>query len=244
MRQRENAERANGYGSIAIAGAQDASTPSVSRAAFLSHTGRCRTMRNGSIAVAGAKVASTPSVSRAVFLSHWHTSRCSVVFSLACGGGRGRGGARSAARRGVRRVSAWAKALGREVRSPASWRCVPRRVSASAKARRLAALSTRCSAKFSSARGGGRGRGGAARRGARRVSASAKALGREVFSPTSWRCVPRRVSASAKAEAWSSVNFGRPGALLGSSVAFGSGCGKALPGMPRKAPLCSYGTDT
>jgi len=28
------------------------------------------------------------------------------------------------------------------------------------------------------------------------------------------------------------------GAQLGSSVAFGSGCGQALPGMPRKVPLC------
>jgi len=28
------------------------------------------------------------------------------------------------------------------------------------------------------------------------------------------------------------------GAQLGSSVAFGSGCGQALPGVPRKAPLC------
>ena len=28
------------------------------------------------------------------------------------------------------------------------------------------------------------------------------------------------------------------GAQLGSSVAFGSGCGKALPGVPRKALLC------
>ena len=28
------------------------------------------------------------------------------------------------------------------------------------------------------------------------------------------------------------------GAQLGSSVAFGSGCGQALPGMPSKAPLC------
>ena len=65
--------------------------------------------RNGSIAVAGAQVSSTPSVSRVVFLSH--TSRC---------GGRGRGGARSAARRGIRRVSEWAKALGFEVISPAS----------------------------------------------------------------------------------------------------------------------------
>ena len=64
---------------------------------------------NGSIAVAGAQVSSTPSVSRVVLLSH--TSRC---------GGRGRGGARSAARRGVRRVSEWAKALGFEVISPAS----------------------------------------------------------------------------------------------------------------------------
>ena len=27
------------------------------------------------------------------------------------------------------------------------------------------------------------------------------------------------------------------GAQLGSSVAFGSGCGQALPGVPRKAPL-------
>ena len=86
---------------------------------------------NGSIAVAGAQVSSTPSVSRVVFLSH--TSRC---------GGRGRGGARSAVRRGVRRVSEWAKALGREVCSPASWRCVPRRVSAWARALRPEALST------------------------------------------------------------------------------------------------------
>ena len=72
------------------------------------YTSRCRTIRNGSIAVAGTQVGSTPSVSREVFLSH--TSRCSVQFSSARGGGRGRGGARSASRRGVRRVSAWAKA--------------------------------------------------------------------------------------------------------------------------------------
>ena len=64
---------------------------------------------NGSIAVAGAQVSSIQSASRVVFLSH--TSRC---------GGRGRGGARSAVRRGVRRVSEWAKALGFEVISPAS----------------------------------------------------------------------------------------------------------------------------
>ena len=30
------------------------------------------------------------------------------------------------------------------------------------------------------------------------------------------------------------------GAQLGSSVAFGSGCGQTLPGVPRKAPLCLY----
>jgi len=30
------------------------------------------------------------------------------------------------------------------------------------------------------------------------------------------------------------------GAQLGSSVAFGSGCGQTLPGVPRRAPLCSY----
>ena len=63
-------------GSTAVAGAQVASTPSVLRAVFLSHTSRCRTMRNGSIAVAGAQVASIPSVSRTVSLSHtkqvWH----------------------------------------------------------------------------------------------------------------------------------------------------------------------------
>ena len=30
------------------------------------------------------------------------------------------------------------------------------------------------------------------------------------------------------------------GAQLGSSVAFGSGCGQTLPGVPRKAPLCLW----
>ena len=34
-----------------------------------------------------------------------------------------------------------------------------------------------------------------------------------------------RVGVGVGAEACSSINFGRPGALLGSSVAFGSGCG-------------------
>ena len=32
------------------------------------------------------------------------------------------------------------------------------------------------------------------------------------------------------------------GAQLGSSVAFGSGCGQTLPGVPRKAPLCLFPT--
>ena len=106
----------------------------------------------------GRPFASTPSVSCAVLLSH--TSRYSLKFSWAREGGREGGGVRSAVRSGVRRVSEWAKALGREVCSPASWRCVPRRVSVWAKARRPGALS----------------------------------------------------------------NFGRPGALLGTSVAFGPGC--------------------
>ena len=30
------------------------------------------------------------------------------------------------------------------------------------------------------------------------------------------------------------------GAQLGSSVAFGSGCGQALPGVPHQAPLCLF----
>ena len=38
-------------------------------------------------------------------------------------------------------------------------------------------------------------------------------------------CSSARVGVGEGAEACSSVNFGRPGALLGSSVAFGSGCG-------------------
>ena len=47
MRQSDNAERASGSGCIAVAGAQVASTPSVPREVFLSHTSRCRTMRKG-----------------------------------------------------------------------------------------------------------------------------------------------------------------------------------------------------
>jgi len=84
----------------------------------------------------------------------------------------------------------------------------------------------------------------AARRGAQRVSAWAKSLGREVCSPASWRCVPRRVSAGLKAQ-WPGA-LSTPGGLgrykaAQCSVAFGSGCGgQALPGIPRKAPLCPF----
>ena len=53
-------------------------------------------------------------------------------------------------------------------------------------------------------------------------------------------CSSARVGVGEGAGACSSINFGRPGALLGSSVAFGSGCGLALPGVPRKAPLSSH----
>ena len=49
-----------------------------------------------------------------------------------------------------------------------------------------------------------------------------------------------RVGVGEDAEACSSINSGRRGALLGSSVAFGSGCGKALPGVPRKALPCFF----
>ena len=50
--------------------------------------------------------------------------------------------------------------------------------------------------------------------------------GLRVHNTASWRL------------ACGSINFGRPGALLGSSVAFGSGCGQALPEVPLTAPLC------
>ena len=38
-------------------------------------------------------------------------------------------------------------------------------------------------------------------------------------------CSSARVGVGEGAEACSSTNYGRPGAVLGSSVAFGSGCG-------------------
>jgi len=97
------------------------------------------------------------------------SARRRAEFSSARAGGRGRGGARSAARRGVRRVGVGEGAAacrsttrrrgdvflgacrrGRrlcglsslQVHSPASWRCLPRRVSAWAKAWWPLALST------------------------------------------------------------------------------------------------------
>jgi len=51
-------------------------------------------------------------------------------------------------------------------------------------------------------------------------------------APSSPRHHRRRRLCAARAEM---------GAQLGSSVAFGSGCGQALPGVPRKAPLCPLG---
>ena len=85
---------------------------------------------------------------------------------------------------------------GLQVRNLASWRCVPRCVTAWAKAR-------------------------------------------WPESPAGPQpCLPRRVSAWAKA--WWPVALSTSGGLglLGSSVAFGSSYGEALPGVPRKAPLC------
>ena len=68
---------------------------------------------------------------------------------------------------------------------------------------------SRCSVKFSSARGGvGEGAG------ARGLQSGAVAM-----------CSSARVGGGEGAGACSFTNFGRPGALLGSSVAFGSGCG-------------------
>ena len=112
-----------------------------------------RASGNGSIADAGTQVASAPGVPRAVFLSH--NSRCSLEFSLARGGGRGR-----EARRGLQ---------------PGDVRSSLRR----------AAAGEGAEAMFSSA----------------------------------------RVGEGEGAGACSSINFGWPGALLGGSVAFGSGCG-------------------
>ena len=92
-----------------------------------------------------------------------------------------------------------------------------------AKARSAARFAARRRAKFSLARVGGRGR--KARRGLQpgdvRSSIRRAAAG-EGAEPM---CSSARVGVGEGAEACSSINFGRPGALLGSSVAFGSGCG-------------------
>ena len=48
-------------------------------------------------------------------------------------------------------------------------------------------------------------------------------------------CSSARVGVSEGLVACGSINFGRPGALLGSSVAFGSGCGEAFPGVDNYA---------
>jgi len=68
------------------------------------------------------------------------------------------------------------------------------------------------------------------------------ALGPGRRVPSSRRHHRRRRLCAARAEMGaqlgSSVAFAVLGAQLGSLVAFGSGCGQALPGVPRKAPLC------
>ena len=59
--------------------------------------------------------------------------------------------------------------------------------------------------------------------------------------PSSRRHRRRRLCAARTemaAQLGSSVAFAVLWAQLGSSEAFGSGCGQALPGVPRKAPLC------
>ena len=81
----------------------------------------------------------------------------------------------------------------------------------------------------SSARGGGRGRGGtrsAARRGdSARVGVGEVAGARGLQSGVVAMCSSARVGVGEGAEACSFIDFGRPKALLGSLVAFGSGCG-------------------
>ena len=84
-------------------------------------------------------------------------------------------------------------------------------------------------AKFSSARGGGRGREGAKRGKVRSPAmcevlfgALRRAAAGEGAEPM---CSSARVGVGEGAEACSSINSGRPGAPLGSSVALGSGCG-------------------
>jgi len=53
---------------------------------------------------------------------------------------------------------------------------------------------------------------------------------------------PRHATTTAAAVFVQLAALAEMGAQLGSSVAFGSGCGQqALPGVPSKAPLCSLG---
>jgi len=82
-------------------------------------------------------------------------------FSSAHGGGRGRGGARSAARRGVRHVSAWAKALVREVlQSGVEARCPSARVGLGEGVVACRSIARRCGDVFLGACRRGRRRGG------------------------------------------------------------------------------------
>ena len=83
MRQ---SERASGSGSIAVAGAQVSSTPSVSRPVFLYHTSRCRTMRKwptpttatGPTCNEGASGGDAQSASVHI----WHCCNCQAVFPV------------------------------------------------------------------------------------------------------------------------------------------------------------------
>ena len=94
------------------------------------------------------------------------------------------------------------EARGREVCSPAPWRCVHRRVSAWGKARWPAGPQPGVVAMRSSARWPAGPQPGVVA-----------------------MCSSARFGVGEGAVACSSINFGRPGALLGSSVAFGSGYG-------------------
>ena len=87
---------------------------------------------------------------------------------------------------------------------------------------------SRCSVKFSSARGGGEGAEAHDLHPARclaRVGVGEGAGTRDQQSGVVAMCSSARVGVGEGAEVYSSTDFGRPGALLGSSVAFGSGCG-------------------
>ena len=57
------------------------------------------------------------------------------------------------------------------------------------------------------------------------VFGACRAEARGLYSGVVAMCSSARAGVGEGAEACSSINSGRPGALLGSSVAFGSGCG-------------------